>query len=136
MELKLLINRIDQGKKQSLGEIFVLNQNNEIQKKAVTLELPWLKNERRISCIPAGTYPVEKRISPKFGLHFHIKDVPGRSFILIHAGNYYTQILGCVLIGSDFSDINKDGLLDVVNSGKTLKEFLEIMPQSFQLEIR
>lgn len=134
--MKLLINRIDKGPKQSLGEIFALDSQDGIIKKAVTLELPWLNNERRISCIPSGTYPVEKRISPKFGLHFHIRDVPGRSFILIHSGNYYTQILGCVLIGSDFSDINKDGLLDVVNSGKTLRAFLEVMPQSFELEVR
>ena len=134
--MNLLINRIDYGPKQTLGEIFALDSNNGILKKAVTLELPWKNNENRISCIPTGSYQVEKRISPKFGLHFYITNVKNRSFILIHPGNYYTQILGCVLIGSDFSDINNDGLLDVINSRKTLNSFLDLMPHSFKLEIK
>ena len=134
--MNLLINRIDYGPKQTLGEIFALDSNNGILKQAVTLELPWKNNENRISCIPTGSYQVEKRISPKFGLHFYITNVNNRSFILIHPGNYYSQILGCVLIGSDFSDINNDGLLDVINSRKTLNSFLDLMPHSFKLEIK
>ena len=134
--MNLLINRIDYGPKQTLGEIFALDSNNGILKQAVTLELPWKNNENRISCIPTGSYQVEKRISPKFGLHFYITNVKNRSFILIHPGNYYTHILGCVLIGSDFSDINNDGLLDVINSRNTLNSFLDLMPHSFKLEIK
>jgi hypothetical protein len=62
-----------------------------------TIELPWLKNQRRISCIPEGTYVLKKRFSNKFGWHLHLIDVPGREFILIHPGNdAKKELLGCI----------------------------------------
>lgn len=62
-----------------------------------TIELPWLKNQRRISCIPEGTYVLKKRFSQKFGWHLHLIDVPGRQFILIHpANNAKKELLGCI----------------------------------------
>ena len=51
--------------------------------------------------------------------------MPNRSEILIHKGNYYTDILGCILIGSDLADINKDGLLDVTNSKNSVRRLME-----------
>jgi hypothetical protein len=56
-----------------------------------------------------------------------IQDVPGRSEILIHKGNYYTDILGCVLIGTGLSDINKDGITDVVSSKTAITELLSYL---------
>ena len=62
-----------------------------------TIELPWLKNQRRISCIPEGRYVLKKRFSQKFGWHLHLIDVPGREFILIHpANNAKKELLGCI----------------------------------------
>ncbi|QNF35872.1 hypothetical protein HUW51_17135 [Adhaeribacter swui] len=100
-----------------------------------TLELPWLQNKSKVSCIPTGTYQVRKRNSPKYGDHFHVLDVPGRDYILIHHGNYYTDILGCILPGQNFSDINGDGLRDVTNSKNTMKMLLSLLPDSFTLII-
>ncbi len=37
-----------------------------------TIELPWLENQRRISCIPEGTYVIKKRYSPKFKWHLEV----------------------------------------------------------------
>ena len=92
--------------------------------KCYTLELGWNNNEKRKSCIPDGTYPVVRHKSPKFGLTFWIKDVPNRDAILIHAGNFHRHTLGCVLVGDNHIDTNKDGLLDVVNSKKTIEKLL------------
>lgn len=62
-----------------------------------TIELPWLKNQRRISCIPEGEYVLQKRFSPKFKWHLHLQNVPGRDFILIHPANDATkELLGCI----------------------------------------
>jgi hypothetical protein len=55
--------------------------------------------------------------------------------ILIHSGNFYTDILGCILVGDSYGDINHDGIKDVLNSKKTLAEIAKILPQSFSLEI-
>jgi len=76
----------------------------------IPLELPWKDNQQKVSCIPLGTYSVKRRHSDRFKEHFHIQDVPNRTWILIHPGNYYTQIMGCVLVGGGFSDINNDWL--------------------------
>ena len=44
------------------------------------IELPWLKNQRNVSCIPEGEYELKARYSKKFKHHLHIADVKGRSF--------------------------------------------------------
>ncbi|RTZ01411.1 hypothetical protein EKL98_15115 [Flavobacterium bomense] len=62
-----------------------------------TIELPWLENQRRISCIPEGKYVLQKRFSPKFKWHIHLQNVPGRDFILIHPANdAKKELLGCI----------------------------------------
>ena len=132
--MKLLIERFPSSEKQTIGNGFVL-EDDFIQFEFRTLELPWLDNEKQKSCIPIGDYVVKKRKSKKFGDHFHIQNVIDRSYILIHQGNYYTDILGCVLVGSDIANINKDNELDVVNSKTTLKKLLKLLPFEFNLKI-
>ena len=62
-----------------------------------TIELPWLGNQRRISCIPEGDYFLQLRFSPKFKWHFLLMDVPGRDMILIHPANdAKLELLGCI----------------------------------------
>jgi len=123
--MRLLINRYDHDDKQTKGQLFLLGENDKIIAKWDSLELPWLNNQRRISCIPLGTYKCKKHRSPKFGRTLWVQDVPNRSEILIHSGNYHTQILGCILIGKDLKDINKDGYLDVTRSRVAMKELMD-----------
>lgn len=62
-----------------------------------TIELPWRNNERRVSCILEGRYAVRERFSPRFQLHLILKDVPGRSLILVHPANdARKELLGCI----------------------------------------
>jgi hypothetical protein len=62
-----------------------------------TIELPWLQNQRRISCVPEGEYVLQKRYSPKFKWHLHLRNVPGRDLILIHSANdAKKELLGCI----------------------------------------
>jgi hypothetical protein len=69
-----------------------------------TLELPWRDNEPELSCIPEGVYSCGLRPSAKFGnstggMAYHIQPVPGRTDILIHAGNSTRDTHGCILVG-------------------------------------
>lgn len=65
-----------------------------------TLELPWKDNAPDISCIPAGTYRLKRRFSAKHGYElFGIEDVPGRTDVELHIGNFLKDTLGCVLLG-------------------------------------
>jgi len=62
-----------------------------------TLELPWKDNQPGISCIPEGHYPLRRRFSPRFKNHFEILGVPGRKYILFHAGNdALKELRGCI----------------------------------------
>lgn len=133
--MKLLIDRYSKSKKQTIGKGYVLNDDNGILYDFETLELPYKKNRKNISCIPKGKYTVVKRTSEKFGEHFHILGVQNRDYILIHKGNYYTEIRGCILVGSDLKWLNFDDEVDVINSGKTMKKLLDILPNKFELEI-
>lgn len=121
--------------KQTLGIMYCCDEESGDEIEFDTLELPWLNNQRNISCIPQGRYDVVPRTSKRFGKHFHIKDVENRKWILIHSGNYYTDIRGCILIGTGLKDINSDGYRDVINSRNAMKELLEIYPKGFKLII-
>lgn len=122
--------------KQTLGDFRLYDDGCNLLYSCKTLELPWLDNRVQKSCIPADSYEVVPRTSAKFGKHFHVLDVPGRTYILFHTGNMHSQILGCILVGTGLADINKDGYLDVTNSRVAMNELLRLAPKGFKLEIR
>jgi len=70
-------------------------------------ELPWRGNSPRASCIPAGRYQCRPYSSAKFPDVYEAVNVPDRSAILIHAGNYAgdaakgwkSDVEGCILVG-------------------------------------
>jgi hypothetical protein len=73
-----------------------------------TIELPWLGNQKRISCIPEGEYVLQRRFSPKFQWHLHLKNVPGRDLILIHPANdAKMELLGCIAPVTQHTGIGK-----------------------------
>lgn len=52
-------------------------------------------------CIPSGTYPVVIDFSPHFQRQMpRVENVPERSGILVHWGNYVENTQGCILVGS------------------------------------
>lgn len=120
---------------QTEGVLYVI-KSGQIVFECMTLELPWRNNERRVSCVPDGTYQCIKRTSPKYGHHWHLQDVPNRSLILIHSGNYNHHTLGCILVGKEFKDMNKDGLEDVTASVATMNELRKLLTDKFELEIK
>lgn len=129
------LNRYNYGKKQTLGKLVVMDAALDALYQCEMLELPDKDNARNISCIPEGIYTIKKRHSKKYGWHFHVLDVPGRSYVLIHFGNYYTDTRGCLLPGQDLVDINNDGLKDVTNSKATMRKLLELAPDELKLQI-
>ena len=91
----------------------------------VTLEPSDRLNERNVSSIPAQQYQCMKIRSSRFGETFEIVDVPDRSHILFHAGNFVGSTSGCVLLAQYFGKLYGDRA--VLNSGGTFREFMRIM---------
>jgi len=110
-----------------------------------TMELPWKDNKRGISCIPEGSYEVTKEqpisVNDPQGRkqreywHFRIHNVPGRSGVLIHKITYVKDLQGCIGVGMDFKDFNKDGVPDMADSTKALQKLVDTLPDKFTLTI-
>ena len=96
--INLLLIRNTFSKKSTIGELFL---NGE--RICDTLENPWQDNQRNISCIPEGVYPVRLRLPRESGtrdyIHLLVKDVKDRDYILIHIGNTAKDTSGCILVG-------------------------------------
>lgn len=129
-----VLNRLHSNNKQTLGHFTLYNDVYKIF-DCYTLELADNQNRKNISRIPSGVYLVKKRFSRKFKTHFEIKNVFNRDLILMHTGNYYTDIDGCILLGKAITDINNDGLRDVINSRITNKVLVSLVKDSFYLNI-
>ena len=85
-----------------------------------TLELPWRDNKPFVSCIPEGKYPTYVFAHDRWGDVIGLKNVPGRSEILIHPGNYIENTEGCILPGLNA------GRAMVLNSRKALREIVRL----------
>jgi len=91
-----------------------------------TAEPPWRDNEKNISCIPYGEYECAYAVSVKYGPVYLVKDVPGRTAILIHVGNwagdealgFKSDSDGCILPGMGKGKIAKQKA--IVSSGMAL----------------
>ena len=98
-KINLLIIRDTFSEKSTLGKLFI---NGELF--CDTLELPYINNERSISCIPAGKYKVRLRTARESAtrdyLHLLVQDVPDRDYILFHRGNSAKDTRGCILVGN------------------------------------
>lgn len=103
--------------------------------KCFTLELPWLFNQKNVSCIPAGSYFATRYKSPSKGDVILLINVENRDYIEIHAGNYTSQIQGCILVGDSIKYLNADGIPDVTNSRVTLENLLAGLPEVFTIKI-
>lgn len=89
MELELIRSYFPNG---TNGEILLNNK-----RVCYSIELPWLDNKQRVSCIPEGKYELTKRYSQRFGWHLLVNNVVNRSYILIHAYNdALKESKGCI----------------------------------------
>lgn len=93
-----------------------------------TLERPWIKNMSNISCIPKGEYKVKYTYSWKFLKYtYEVQAVSGRSGIRIHSASFWSDLQGCIALGSDYKYLNSDKQKDLINSRITVKAFEDLM---------
>jgi hypothetical protein len=135
--IKLVLVR-DKGIKETRGIYFVMDGIIELY-RCYCLELPWLNNQKNISCIPDGTYPVIKYSYEGHPNVFWIQNVPNREGIMIHILNFAAgpkiDTQGCQGPGLNFVDINGDGNLDIVAPDIALAALNHFLPDSFNLTI-
>lgn len=133
-KLSVTVTRIFQDNKETIGQL----RTNDGLFGCDTLELAYKNNQSNISSIPKGTYICQwKKMQTTGVFHYEIMNVPNRSGIFIHPGNYYTDIKGCILLGSSPHDINNDKETDLSNSKIIIEAFEKKMnKKDFQLIIK
>lgn len=92
-----------------------------------TGELPDKGNEKNVSCIPKGEYAVTPSLF-KSTSAWRVHNVPNRSGILIHIGNYCgdypeysTDVRGCILLGHNFGTLSNQKA--ILGSRSAIEEF-------------
>jgi len=115
-----------------------------------TGELPWRDNHPDYSCIPPAIYRCEWALSPSKGWCYHVRNVPDRQNVLIHAGNwcgdttkvnltttrrYLSDVLGCILLGMSVGILKQQPA--ILQSRDAVQKFNDLMAgESFELVIR
>jgi len=133
--MKLTLTRLENHKDGVFGE---LKDGEKLL--CYTVEKRWHNNQQQVSCIPLGTYHVTKRISQKYGHHWHLQDVPNRDLILIHNANWSHQLKGCIGVGKAIAEGGVDSKTGVTakmvtGSVQTMQKLRALLPDSFDLEI-
>ena len=119
-EMKFLLLKRNYLDDRTLGKLFFYDPV-ELSFILYTLELVWDDNKKEKSCIPEGVYKALPHVSPNFGWSLWLQNVPNRTEILIHTGNFITDSLGCILPGLEWRDINGDGKLNVRSSREAIE---------------
>lgn len=101
--------------------------------QGVTLELPDRGNQQDISCIPTGTYICKRVNSSSFGDCFTVTNVPGRTKVRIHLGNYPHNTTGCILLACGIRPHSRD----IYNSKVAIRGLMDALSgtDEFELEI-
>lgn len=131
--IRLRLVRLSDDGNQTLGvlEAYARAGDRSPVARYFTLEPSWRGNAAGVSCIPAGRYRVERRVSAKYGLHLWVRECePARSLVLIHAGNVRADTRGCILVGVGTRDVGGDGVLDVTESRAALAGLLALVPDA------
>lgn len=119
-----------------------LSFGNEI---LATIERPWVPYDTPggkpfESCVPEGAYDIAYHerpggdivpalVNPLLGVHYLQEDVPdqgGRYLILVHVGNWVTDVVGCVAPGLSFGNSPQGPMVKSSKAAMSrLMEYLE-----------
>ncbi len=109
------------------------------------IELSWLNNEPKISCIPAGIYTLIPFKSSKHGDTWKFQNVPNRFDIEIHPANYAcdvivdgechaSELLGCLAPG-----FSRKESVPMVESSKQAMDYIRHLvgiKTTWQVDVR
>lgn len=124
------ITRTTRTEESTIGKFRAYAADGSLILELCTLENPWRSNERMVSCIPAGKYGLEKRTDSgwnaghkeKFDIGYVVglTNVPDRTYILFHEGNWAKNTDGCILLGL------KQGADYIGSSIDAMKQFYKL----------
>lgn len=134
---KVVLQRLWEDRNQSTGVLFVIDKKGQPVFASLCIERGDRNNERNVSNVPPGEYPLVFEHSPRFKQKlWELKDVPNRSECKIHPSNYWDQLNGCIAPGLELKDLDKDGYYDVTSSRNTTDKFHKVLEGMTETTIR
>lgn len=115
------IRRLSETKDLTLGVLLI----DDIP-SFTTAELLYRDNKRQVSAIPVGEYKAQRFYSRKNKAEvWRLNEVPNRSEIEIHPGNFPADTEGCILIGQTYAYMR-----GIYTIGGSRTAFLNFMQQT------
>lgn len=114
------------------GRLCAVSDKKKGSFECYTLENPDLNNQKNISCIPPGEYTafIRDKSTSRWDYDvIELKNVPGRSFIQIHIGNFSENTQGCILPGVHL------GKNAVWKSGEAMKELMSFVDSDEDIKV-
>jgi hypothetical protein len=126
--MKIIVQRYKYDQNQTTGVLSVFDKDGWLIFTCPCIERGDKGNQRNVSNIPPGTYPIVLEWSPRFNTKlWELKDVPNRSEVKIHASNHWHQLNGCIALGTYLTKIDGDNYIDLGASKRALNSFHRIM---------
>ncbi len=135
--MRITLRRITQSNFGTFG--MLLDEDGE--PLCFTCEEPWKGNAPRVSCIPPGPnspsarYECGPHDTERFPGVWAVTGVPGRTAILIHAGNTIKDTQGCILVGTSFLRNPDYSVYGVADSRRALNRLRDLLPDYFTLTV-
>lgn len=131
--MKILeLNRIGENEDTTFSVLSYITRGNNVMPICNILENGWKENKANISCIPKGSYPLQRGTTNKpttNGETFQVMGVARRTLIKFHIGNTHYDTLGCMLTISEFGWLTVKGasILGGYESRKAFARFMDVM---------
>lgn len=122
------IFRSFQDGKQTSGICTILNEDRFALFSAVCLERGWQNNERNVSCLPRGKYPLVLEYSNRFNKDlWEIKESEPRTECKFHSASFWQDLNGCISLGARYKYIDTDDYLDLSYSKFMMDRFHSVL---------
>lgn len=134
---KVIIQRFLVGPQYSLGHAYIQHPSGIVEFIGASLERGWVDNQKGVSCVPEGIYPLKLEYSPKFKKDlWELYGVPNRSECKFHVANYWYELNGCIALGRKHKNLDNDKIPDVTSSRNVMNEFEAILSGQVESEVK
>ena len=128
MKTDWIIYRFEKTDKGTVSVNLINTGDESFNQFGYNIELPFLDNRRSVSCILAGIYPFRKIVRRDGSEAIEIMNVPNRTHILAHSGNFMKDTNGCVLPNISYSYTKDTKTPYGITSRPQMKQLLRALP--------
>lgn len=128
MKIDWIIYRFEKTDKGTVSVNLINTGDESFNQFGYNIELPYLDNRVNVSCIPSGIYTFQKIVRSNGNEAIEILNVPNRTHILAHSGNYMKDTQGCILPNISYSYTRESKTPYGITSKPQVKQLLRALP--------